>query len=475
MEVLLAMHSMGWLELGKAASLRVDVPVALRIEPDQPPKLAATILASRKVTALTVQGKFDHDPLVRISAAATRATPLDEMFARVMKMTFEDAGGQCAVRRIPLSVSSLHVVGCSDDFWRALGAATTAAGASAFALVASVTTGEHGTIPEGLREMTALTQLRTFEGYDKCASAPGFTGSLTHLPDVVHLTNLTTLDLCRCELVKLPDLRNLPKLTRLGLVSCKRLTSAPGIADLTTLTYLNMFDCEALTTALDFSNLTTLTKLDLGFCSTVPTVRDLSMLAALTWLNLTCCLTLESVPGLSRLAALRYLSVDCLFVVDERELCAAVSSLRGLTHLRASLFGGSAYIDYSNFAALARLNLAGNNFRSVPLHVSALPELTHLDLSCCTEITSLPNMSRLKKLRFLDLSKCHSLTDLLELSSLSALVTLKLAHCEGLEHFPADLTALTRLAEVTTSGCRQSVVDGAARTLRRVMRHAPAR
>jgi hypothetical protein len=85
----------------------------------------------------------------------------------------------------------------------------------------------------------------------------------------------------------------------------------------------------------------------------------------------------------------------------------------------------------------------------------SLAGLETLDLSGCTGLDNLPDLSSLRSLKKLDLSKCTSLRDaeaLRGLEGLQALEVLNLSFCEELTSLP-DFTHLRQLRQLDLCGC----------------------
>ena len=129
----------------------------------------------------------------------------------------------------------------------------------------------------------------------------------------------------------------------------------------------------------------------------------------------------------------------CLFIL----LPYLVSVLTQLQTL--DLSGCSQLTSLPDLSVPLRLNMLGLCEQLVSLiDLSALTQLRTLHFMECTQLASLPDLSALTQLQTLLIVRCSQLTSLPDLSALTQLQTLTIADCKQLTSLP-DLSALTQL------------------------------
>jgi hypothetical protein len=107
-------------------------------------------------------------------------------------------------------------------------------------------------------------------------------------------------------------------------------------------------------------------------------------------------------------------------------------------------------VGISTLINLESLELSGSGV--INLELFGLDNLTYLGISKCRGIRDLSNLSRLVKLEDLDASDCIGINDVSVLSELYNLITVNLAGCTGIYVLPV-LSGLTKLVFLGLSGC----------------------
>ncbi|XP_061991090.1 disease resistance protein RPV1-like [Rosa rugosa] len=108
--------------------------------------------------------------------------------------------------------------------------------------------------------------------------------------------------------------------------------------------------------------------------------------------------------------------------------------------------------DLSGIPNLKELNLSGCPFLKELPDLSGIPNLKELNLSGCTSLKKLPDLSGIPNLKELNLSGCESLKELPDLSEIPNLKELNLSGCESLKELP-DLSGIPNLKGLNLSGC----------------------
>jgi len=184
-----------------------------------------------------------------------------------------------------------------------------------------------------------------------------------------------------------------------------------------------------------------LTSVSVSGCHVLAAVDSLHLPTALTGLDLSFCTNLKRLAGLEQLVLLR--SLDLSFVHGFGSLPVLPTSLRELS---LSFSNVPDLVAVSSLAELTHLNLSGCSelTESALLSVSGLLKLVHLNLTGCAGVRDLAPLSAVHSLQVLNLSHCH-VQDLRPLSKLTQLARLDLTHCESarsLEGVPPGLCAL---------------------------------
>ena len=293
------------------------------------------------------------------------------------------------------------------------------------------------------------------------------------IPDLSGLTNLVVLDLSENQLTgSIPDLSALTKLSVLSLENNQLTWPIPNLSALTNLVSLDLGHNQLTGQIPDLDSLTNLTYLDLSYNQLTGPVPDLSALTVLATLDLAgnqlCLPEGSDLSGLSDVVAayLRGLYLpSCASTAtavapeipqnpaetEERAaLVALYDATNGANWMHSDNWLSEApiatwYGVYTDDSGRVSLLFLENNGLSGPISdLSALSNLTWLDLSGNQLTGSIPNLSVLTSLTGLDLGH-NQLTGLIpDLSELINLWSLNVGANQLTGPIP-DLSALTNL------------------------------
>jgi leucine-rich repeat protein SHOC2 len=199
-----------------------------------------------------------------------------------------------------------------------------------------------------------------------------------------NLTNITTLDISKCNLERLPQtFGNLVNLAELNL-SENRLTGLPSsFSQLTNLTHLDLSGNNLTVLPLNLSCLTQLTSLRLNGTHLINVVNNWGALSQLTHLDLSFNRLLSIPDNIGELTALT-------------DLDLAYTSLRQLPE------------SIGNLIHLKDLNIDGNELESLPETIGNLCNLERLNLYHNRFLTSLPkSFANLTNLNSLAIDSKH--------------------------------------------------------------------
>ncbi|PRQ36235.1 putative winged helix-turn-helix DNA-binding domain, leucine-rich repeat domain, L [Rosa chinensis] len=151
-----------------------------------------------------------------------------------------------------------------------------------------------------------------------------------------------------------------------------------------------------------------------------------------------------------------------------------IRNLRYISMMRTSFYGDIDYLSNqlrwldwqecplqcfpSDFQAnkLVELNISGHKIRPLWEGRKNFSRLTCMDLSYCTSLKKLPDLSGIPNLKELNLSSCTSLKKLPDLSGIPNLKELNLSRCTSLKKLP-DLSGIPNLKELNLCYCTSLV------------------
>ncbi|ESR55388.1 hypothetical protein CICLE_v10018528mg [Citrus x clementina] len=252
--------------------------------------------------------------------------------------------------------------------------------------------------------------------------------NLTEFPHISG--NVVELKLFNTPIEEVPSsIESLPNLKTLNLGFCKRLKRvSTAICKLKYLNCLYLLDCSDLESFPEILETMELKKLALDRSGIKELPSSIENLEGLKELRLMCCSKLGSLPdSLGNLKSLVVLDANRSAILQLpssiadlnklRELCLsgcrgfALPPLSTLSSLRTLTLSGCGIIEISQdiccLSSLESLNLAENNFESLPSSISQLSCLRRLCLRNCNMLQSLPELPL--GLRHLEASNCKRL------------------------------------------------------------------
>ncbi|XP_059638874.1 disease resistance protein L6-like [Cornus florida] len=314
----------------------------------------------------------------------------------------------------------------------------------------------HSNIMTLPKEIDALSQLK-FLNLQSCCKLQCILGlppnlvrlyivygpSLEILPDLSNLKLLSELQLHECqELTKIQGLGKLQSLTSLRIEKCIKLTQIEGLGNLELLESLRIYECDKLTEIQGLGNLVSLASFCMRRCFKIVELDLLECSAPLASSEMSGYRHPENKPDRSNLNKLkRFEVVECwnLNKIEGLHLlvsleCLDLSGCSNLSNLK--MLHPENELDQSNLNKLKKFEVIScKNLNKIEgLHI--LVSLEYLNLSYCSSMVRMPNLSNLKMLRHLLLSECTSLREIEGLEALEALEELDIRWCSSLEKVP---------------------------------------
>nr|DAD46051.1 TPA_asm: hypothetical protein HUJ06_004281 [Nelumbo nucifera] len=293
-------------------------------------------------------------------------------------------------------------------------------------------------------------------------------------PDFSWYLNLEKLILENCSgLMKIhKSVGKLCMLLLLNLRCCSNLQEFPNdISGLGNLKILILSDCSKLKDLPeDLKPMKSLTELLVGGTAIRKLPDSVCHLTKLERLILDECVSIRELPGSIVLKMTKRMHLKHQLNPKPFLLPISFSNLSSLQLLDASSCKLSNVIpdDFEKLSSLEILNLSRSAIYSLPSSLRGLSVLTDLLLTHCIEIKSLPPLPA--SLTKVDVSNCTALKSLPDLSNLRNLEELNLTNCEKLMDIPG-LECLKSLRRLYMSGCNSchSVVQRFPKaTLRRI-------
>ncbi|CAI0468886.1 unnamed protein product [Linum tenue] len=275
--------------------------------------------------------------------------------------------------------------------------------------------------------------------------------------DIGELVNLKELIVWRSPLDALFPLKALPSsLTTLAVVDCGKLWRLPSLANLNKLTALNLKQLGAWEIR-GLGELRALKTMEITDAPNLNKLDGLETLFHLTHLKLEGCGSLAKLPSLANLIKLQRLEI-----INCGQLKDKVTGLERLVSLEHSL----RLLDMSGCSSITKLG-----------DLSGLKNLVELHMKKCTKLTRVTGIDRLETLRALKMSGCRSIKQLGDLSGLENLHTLDISGCieltevKGIERLPSleylwmsdcrsikelgNLSGLRKLRQFHIRGCTE--------------------
>ncbi|XP_042483047.1 disease resistance protein Roq1-like [Macadamia integrifolia] len=286
-----------------------------------------------------------------------------------------------------------------------------------------------------------------------------------------NLSLLQTLDLRFCNKLKsLPVLVGLRNLERLTVDNCQSLTEIEGLEGLDSLELLEMMNCRSLRKIGKISGLGKLKELKLKDYSMLFEIESLEGLDSLELLMMENCESLRKIGKLSSLRKLKELSlwscknlleIEALVGLDSLNRCTNLTKIQGLDRLESLEILDLSWCssmerlpDLSNLRNLKQLNARMCKKLTEIQSLDRLESLETLDLGWCSSMERLPDLSNLRNLKVLNADHCYKLTEIQGLDRLESVEALDLEWCISMERLP-DLSNLRNLKLLNACGCRK--------------------
>ncbi|XP_020425830.1 TMV resistance protein N [Prunus persica] len=274
--------------------------------------------------------------------------------------------------------------------------------------------------------------------------------------------NLKILNLSHSyKLTKSPDFSKLPNLEELILGCCESLSEVhSSIGDLGRLSLVNLKDCIMLKDLpLNFYKSKSIETLLLTGCSRFEKLAEgLGDMVSLTTLEADQTSIRQIPSSISKLKKLKVLSLSC----DENGLPLTnlwPPSLQSLSSLRElSLVGwaGAVPKDLGSLISLESLNLAGNDFCSLP-SFSRLSKLHDLSLNKCKNLRAIPDLPT--NLKVLQADGCIALEKMPDFSEMSNIRELFLSDSGKLTEIPGLCKSLNSMTRIHMEKCTKLTAD----------------
>jgi Leucine-rich repeat (LRR) protein len=344
-------------------------------------------------------------------------------------------------------------------------------------------------IPDSVGNLISLTELVTYGSAIK--ELPTSIGSLSYLkklsvgncrflsklPDSIEgLASIVELQLDGTSITNLPDqVGALKMLMKLTMMNCKDLISLPkSIGNLFALTSLDLNNAKISELPESIGMLDNLIRLRLSKCTQLhklpASIGNLKSLQDLLMEETAVTELPESFGMLSSLVRLKMgkkphfqlagnrVTEEAVIPTAEEKpspfgLPTSFSNLCSLEELdaRAWKLCGKIPDDFEKLSSLKILNLAHNNFSSLPSSLRGLSFLITLLLHHCKELKSLPPLP--SSLVEVNVAHCTALERVSDLSNLESLCELNLTNCMKVEDIPG-LECLKSLIRLFMSGCK---------------------
>ncbi|CAN1811626.1 Disease resistance protein L6 [Linum perenne] len=314
-------------------------------------------------------------------------------------------------------------------------------------------------LPAGMCRLSSLELLRIISNDSELKQVPALPASLKWLhlsspciPNLLDLKNLQVLDFAECCPEIPGEIWKLSKLKTLRLYACAYITHLDGLEHFILLKTLSV-SCDKLEKLPSLMNLTKLDTLEITHCHLISEIHGLGNLR-----ESLSCLTIKNCPSLAYTEGLGLLKLSATM----EQLLPSLSNLGKLRKLilgldqndDGNILSREQFLDFSALCNLNILYISSAERLTEVCGFERLELLESLDISHCSEIRKLPNLSGLKKLKKLDILGCMQLSEVMGLENLESLQELRICNCTSIKKLP-DLSCLKQLQSLDTSGCTQ--------------------
>ncbi|CAN1811625.1 Disease resistance protein L6 [Linum perenne] len=276
--------------------------------------------------------------------------------------------------------------------------------------------------------------------------------NLEILPNLSNLINLKEFILVGTNVHEIPGLGGMRMLETLKISHSPHITHLDGLEHFILLKTLSV-SCDKLEKLPSLMNLTKLDTLEITHCHLISEIHGLGNLR-----ESLSCLTIKNCPSLAYTEGLGLLKLSATM----EQLLPSLSNLGKLRKLilgldqndDGNILSREQFLDFSALCNLNILYISSAERLTEVCGFERLELLESLDISHCSEIRKLPNLSGLKKLKKLDILGCMQLSEVMGLENLESLQELRICNCTSIKKLP-DLSCLKQLQSLDTSGCTQ--------------------
>ncbi|CAI0421116.1 unnamed protein product [Linum tenue] len=279
---------------------------------------------------------------------------------------------------------------------------------------------------------------------------------LETLPDLANLSNLIELRLRSVQVDEIHGVGQLKMLEAFAISDAPNLKSLDGLENLVLLQRLTVVYCGALEKLPSISNLTKLHTLVIRSCWALFEIQGLDVSmgeSSLTHLEVSCCPKLASVEDL--LQSMQ--ALQTLKLTNFQALETLLLRLSSLSKVRLKLNDCASIVrlpDLSALKNLTLLNISGCTQLTEVTGLESLESLQVLAMSRCKSVSKLPDLSILEYLRYLNISKCTQLKEVIGVERLEWLELLAMSQCKSIKQLP-DLSGLKYLKHLDIRQCRR--------------------
>ncbi|VVA21250.1 PREDICTED: TMV resistance [Prunus dulcis] len=276
--------------------------------------------------------------------------------------------------------------------------------------------------------------------------------------------NLKILNLSHSyELTKSPDFSKLPNLEELILKRCESLSEVhSSIGDLGRLSLVNLEGCVSLKDLpLNFYKSKSIETLLLNWCLSFEKLAEgLGDMVSLTTLKADVTAIRQIPSSILKLKKLKVLSLCDVKWSPSTNLLPpslhSLSSLRELALANCSLTNDAVPKDLGSLISLERLDLACNDFCSLP-SLSRLSKLQDLSLHMCKNLRAIPDLPT--NLKVLRADGCIALEKMPDFSEMSNIRELYLSGSDKLTEIPGLDKSLNSMTRIHMEKCMAALIS----------------